>query len=78
MRAIQALYEDGRVFFPFHDPQYEGPVAVLVIFPDEPGEETSDEEDPPPEPPPRRELGALKSVPKIPWPGDCLRRKNPI
>ena len=33
MRAIQAIFEDGRVFFPFHYPEFEGPVSVLVIFP---------------------------------------------
>jgi len=33
MRAVPALYQDGRVFFHFDYPEYEGPVSVLVIFP---------------------------------------------
>ena len=35
MRAIPAIYENGRVFFQYTYPDAEGPVAVLVIFPAE-------------------------------------------
>ena len=35
MRAVPAIYDDGRVSFSFHYPNYEGPVAIIVIFPDE-------------------------------------------
>ena len=34
MKAITALYQNGKVFFPFTHPECEGPVSVLVIFPD--------------------------------------------
>ena len=34
MRALPAIYENGRVTFQFTYPEYEGPVSVLVIFPD--------------------------------------------
>ena len=33
MKAIPAIYEGGRIFFPLHHPDYEGPVRVMVIFP---------------------------------------------
>lgn len=33
MKAMQAIYQDGKVFFPFTFPETEGPVQVLVIFP---------------------------------------------
>ncbi len=43
MQAIHAIYENGRVAFSFDYPDYEGPVAVLVIFPDrEPWPEDGD------------------------------------
>ena len=34
MRALHAIYEDGKIHFTFQFPDYQGPVAVLVIFPD--------------------------------------------
>ena len=34
MRAIHAIYENGRVQFSFSYPDYQGPVSILVIFPD--------------------------------------------
>ena len=35
MRALPAIYEQGRIMFPFDFPEYEGPVSVLVVFPSE-------------------------------------------
>ena len=35
MRAIPAVYIDGKVDFTFSYPNYEGPVRILVIFPTE-------------------------------------------
>ena len=35
MRAIHGIYENGVVYFTFQEPDYEGPVRVLVVFPDE-------------------------------------------
>lgn len=34
MRAVPAIFDNGRIFFSFCLPHYEGPVSVLVIFPD--------------------------------------------
>ena len=36
MRAVEAIYWDGRVYFEFNRPPRDGPVSVLVIFPPEP------------------------------------------
>ena len=35
MRAMHAIYENGRVTFSFMYPDYDGPVGVLVVFPDQ-------------------------------------------
>lgn len=35
MIALQAVYDQGRIFFPFNAPEHEGPLQVLVIFPGE-------------------------------------------
>jgi len=36
MKAVQAIYENGEVIFPFKRPDDKGPIAILVIFPDDP------------------------------------------
>ncbi len=52
MRAVTAIFEDGKIHFPFDYPDREGPVLVLVIFPDEmpeallPSEEWPQEREP--------------------------------
>lgn len=33
MQAIQGVFDEGRVSFPFCYPEYEGPLVVLVVFP---------------------------------------------
>lgn len=78
MKAVKALYEDGRVFFPFHAPEFEGPLAVLVIFPGEEPEEDTQTQESPPQGANSAEAGGTLRVAKIPWPGDCLRRNSPI
>jgi len=51
MKALPAIYEGGRVTFPFHYPDFEGPVHIMVIFPSEEedleelGEELADDDD---------------------------------
>lgn len=49
MRAVAAIYECGKVHFQFEYPNTEGPVAVLVIFPDDTRDGMSYEEEWPPE-----------------------------
>ncbi len=34
MKALPAIFERGRIMFPFDFPAYEGPVSVIVVFPD--------------------------------------------
>ena len=35
MRAVPGIYENGVVYFSFCEPRYEGPVRVMVVFPDD-------------------------------------------
>ncbi len=34
MISVHAIFENGKVEFVFDAPQFSGPVAVLVIFPE--------------------------------------------
>jgi len=43
MRAIHAIFDRGQVDFVFDYPEMEGPVPVLVIFPDDRDELPPDE-----------------------------------
>lgn len=49
MRAVTAIYECGKIHFPFAYPERVGPVAVLVIFPDDPPEPLPQGDEWPPE-----------------------------
>ena len=34
MKSYHAIYENGQLTFQFRMPDCEGPIAVLVVFPD--------------------------------------------